>query len=261
MNKIAIIPVRSGSKRLPKKNYKSFNSRTLAEIARDKCLATGIFDKVIISSDDPIFEELVNCNEVDFLLRNQYLSGDNATTDVVIDFFFKEFYSCESILWVNSVSPLQSIQDIKNCGLRLNDPEVDSVMATNTLYQHCCIKSEPLNFNPNKSFEMTQDLEPIQRYVYSCMGWKRETYVKHRCEGFKGLFPGNMALVETSILAGMLIKYEEDFILCSKIEEAMGFAPNLDITNDNSHLIKQKNLASQSILKPNQHMLVSKLAN
>ena len=57
MNKIAVIPVRSGSKRLPKKNYKSFNSRTLAEIARDKCLNSGIFDKVIITSDDPVFEE------------------------------------------------------------------------------------------------------------------------------------------------------------------------------------------------------------
>ena len=33
MNKIAVIPVRAGSKRLPKKNYKSFNSRTLVEIA------------------------------------------------------------------------------------------------------------------------------------------------------------------------------------------------------------------------------------
>jgi hypothetical protein len=38
-----------------------------------------------------------------------------------------------------------------------------------------------------------------------------------------------MALVEASILAGMLIKYEEDFILCSKIEEAMGFIPNIDM--------------------------------
>ena len=48
MNKIAVIPVRSGSKRLPKKNYKSFNSRNLVEIARDKCLASGIFDEIII---------------------------------------------------------------------------------------------------------------------------------------------------------------------------------------------------------------------
>ena len=229
MNNIAVIPVRSGSKRLPKKNYKSFNSRNIAEIARDKCLSTGIFDKVIISSDDPFFEELVNCNEVEFLLRNENLAGDDATTDKVVDFFFKEFPSCESILWVNSVSPLQSIQDIKNCGLRLNDPNVDCVMAVNTLYQHCCIANEPLNFNPNNPFEKTQDLVPIQRYIYSCMGWKKEAYVKHRSRGFKGLFPGRMALVEASILAGMLIKYEEDFIVCSKIEEAIGFVPNSDV--------------------------------
>ena len=229
MNKIAVIPVRSGSKRLPKKNYKPFNSRNLAEIARDKCLASGIFDKIIISSDDPVFKELVNCNEVEFILRTEGLAGDDATTDIVVDFFFEEFSSCESILWVNSVSPLQSIQDIKNCGLRLNDPDVDCVMAVNTLYQHCCIANKPLNFNPNNSFEKTQNLEPIQRYIYSCMGWKRKTYVKYRSEGFKGLFPGNMGLVEASVLAGMLIKYEEDFILCSKIEEAMGFVPNAAI--------------------------------
>ena len=41
MDKIAVIPARAGSKRLPKKNYKSFNSRTLVEIARDKCLAAN----------------------------------------------------------------------------------------------------------------------------------------------------------------------------------------------------------------------------
>ena len=228
MDKIAVIPVRSGSKRLPKKNYRSFNSRTLAEIARDKCLASGIFDKVVISSDDPFFEELVNCNKVEFLERTENLAGDDATTDIVIDFFFEEFPSCESILWVNSVSPLQSIDDIKNCGLRLNNPEVDCVMAINTLYQHCCISNKPLNFEPNNAFEKTQDLEPIQRYIYSCMGWKRNTYVKYRNDGFKGLFPGNMALVEASMLAGMLIKYEEDFIICSKIEEAMNTFYNKD---------------------------------
>ena len=221
MSRIAVIPVRSGSKRLPKKNYKSFNSRNIAQIARDKCLAAGIFDKVIISSDDPFFEKLINCNEVEFLLRDKNLADDNATTDLVIDYFFQELSYCESILWVNSVSPLQSIQDIKNCGLRLNDPEVDCVMAVNTLYQHCCIGNAPLNFDPNNSFEKTQDLEPIQRYIYSCMGWKRETYVEHRNRGFKGLFPGRMALVEASVLAGMLIKYKEDFDLYKEIEKAI----------------------------------------
>ena len=228
MNRVAVIPVRSGSQRLPKKNYINFNSRNLAEIARDKCLIAGIFDKIIISSDDEIFEELVNCKEVHFLKRNEELASDEATTDLVVDFFFEKMPFCESILWVNSVSPLQSVQDIKNCGLRLNDPNVDCVMAVNTMYQHCCISKEPLNFNPQNPFEKTQDLKPIQRYIYSCMGWKRESYVKSRREGFRGLFPGKIELVEASLLAGMLIKYQEDFELCSKIETALGLAPKID---------------------------------
>ena len=237
MSKIAVIPVRSGSKRLPKKNYKSFNSRTLAEIARDKCLASGIFDKVIISSDDAFFEELVNRKQVEFMQRTEQLAGDDATTDMVIDFFFEQLPSCETLLWVNSVSPLQSIEDIKNCGTSLHDPNVDCVMAVNTLYQHCCISNKPINFNPNNSFEKTQDLEPVQRYIYSCMGWRRKTYVEYRNQGFKGLFPGNISLVEASTLAGMLIKYEEDFILCSKIEEAMSkFNKNNFLGNSNTHI-------------------------
>jgi CMP-N-acetylneuraminic acid synthetase len=237
MSKIAVIPVRAGSKRLPKKNYKSFNSRTLAEIARDKCLAVGIFDKVIISSDDPFFAELVNCKQVEFMQRTEQLAGDDATTDMVIDFFFEQLPSCETLLWVNSVSPLQSIEDIKNCGTSLHDPNVDCVMAVNTLYQHCCISNKPINFNPNNSFEKTQDLEPLQRYIYSCMGWRRKTYVEYRNQGFKGLFPGNISLVEASTLAGMLIKYEEDFILCSKIEEAMSkFNKNNFLGNSNTHI-------------------------
>ena len=70
------------------------------------------------------------------------------------------------------------------------------------------------------------------------MGWKRETYVKSRKEGFKGLFPGNMSLVEVSTLAGMLIKYEEDFILCSQIEKAINvFHNQVKVNSKKSQII------------------------
>ena len=226
MKNIAVIPLRSGSKRLPKKNYKSFNSKNLVQIARDKCLEAGIFDKIIISSDDTYFEEFVNCDDVQFILRKKDLANDDATTDKVVDFFFEEFSACQSILWVNSVSPLQSVDDIRKCGIRLMDSKVDCVMATNTLFQHCSISNIPINFDPNNPFEKTQDLEPVQRYIYSCMGWKRDTYLNHRNKGFRGLFPGKMSLVEVSVLAGMLIKHKEDFVLCSKIEEALNSISN-----------------------------------
>lgn len=238
MKNIAVIPVRSGSKRLPKKNYIPFNSRNLVQIARDKCLDAGIFDKIIISSDDSYFEEFVNCDDVQFLLRKKDLADDVATTDKVVDFFFEEFSDCESILWVNSVSPLQSVEDIRKCGIRLMDSKVDCVMATNNLSQHCSISNIPINFDPNNAFEKTQDLEPVQRYVYSCMGWKRVSFLNHRKKGFKGLFPGQMSLVEVSVLAGMLIKHKEDFVLCSKIDEALNSVSNITALRSISMLKK-----------------------
>ena len=45
MDKLAAVPALSGSKRLPKKNFMSFNSRTLVEIIRGKCLASDILIK------------------------------------------------------------------------------------------------------------------------------------------------------------------------------------------------------------------------
>ena len=42
-----------------------------------------------------------------------------------------------------------------------------------------------------------------------------------------------MSLVEVSTLAGMLIKYEEDFVLCSQIEKAIDVFNNHVIDNHN----------------------------
>ena len=96
--KIAIIPLRSGSKRLQKKiiNYLIW---TLAEIARDKCFASDIFDKIVISRNYPYFKKLTNCNKVDFLQRKSYLTDNNTTTDVVVDFFIWKFH----FLWTNTL--------------------------------------------------------------------------------------------------------------------------------------------------------------
>ena len=61
----------------------------------------------------------------------------------------------------------------------------------------------------------------------------------------KGLFPGNMELVKASMLAGLLIRYDEDVVLCSKIEEAIFTVQKSDIlSNQSCDNYKQKNTIS-----------------
>jgi len=49
--KVAIIPAREGSKRIPRKNIKLFAGRPIIEYSIKAGIGTGLFDKVIVSTD------------------------------------------------------------------------------------------------------------------------------------------------------------------------------------------------------------------
>jgi len=50
--KIAVIPARGGSKRIPRKNIKSFHGKPILAYSIEAALSSGLFDRVIVSTDD-----------------------------------------------------------------------------------------------------------------------------------------------------------------------------------------------------------------
>ena len=83
---IAIIPARGGSKRIPRKNIKDFFGKPLIAYTIEAALASNLFDKVIVSTDD---EEIATVSkqygaQVPFL-RPKELSDDFTITQDVID--------------------------------------------------------------------------------------------------------------------------------------------------------------------------------
>lgn len=52
MNRIAIIPARGGSKRIPRKNIKDFCGKPMIAWSIEAVKASGCFDKIIVSTDD-----------------------------------------------------------------------------------------------------------------------------------------------------------------------------------------------------------------
>ncbi len=49
---VAVIPARGGSQRIPRKNIKLLNGKPLIAYSIQTALASGLFDKVIVSTDD-----------------------------------------------------------------------------------------------------------------------------------------------------------------------------------------------------------------
>jgi N-acylneuraminate cytidylyltransferase len=79
--KVAIIPARGGSKRIPRKNIKPFCGKPILAYSIEAAIKSGIFDEIIVSTDDPEIANMV----LEFgakvpFLRSSKNSSDTATT-------------------------------------------------------------------------------------------------------------------------------------------------------------------------------------
>jgi pseudaminic acid cytidylyltransferase len=91
MSSIAIIPARSGSKRIPSKNLREFNGVPNIVRTIKMAIESNLFEKVVVSTDSQEIADLASSSgaEVPFL-RSKELSDDFATTmDVIQDVFAK----------------------------------------------------------------------------------------------------------------------------------------------------------------------------
>ena len=83
--KVAVIPARGGSKRIPRKNVREFADKPMIAHSIECALNSSAFDRVIVSTDDEQIAEIArrHCAEVPFM-RPAELSNDHAGTTEVI---------------------------------------------------------------------------------------------------------------------------------------------------------------------------------
>lgn len=115
--KIAIIPARGGSKRIPRKNIKVFHGKPMIAYSIEAAKRSGCFDRIIVSTDD---QEIANIAmkygaEVPFF-RPANISNDHATTmDVMehaIQYLAKQEISPEFICCIYATAPFILADDL-----------------------------------------------------------------------------------------------------------------------------------------------------
>jgi N-acylneuraminate cytidylyltransferase len=94
MARIAIIPARSGSKRIPKKNFLKINGKPMVSHAIGLAESTDLFDEIVVSLDSHGEDKLFESEAVALHYRPNDLGKDDATTiDVIRDVITERGYS------------------------------------------------------------------------------------------------------------------------------------------------------------------------
>lgn len=123
--KIAVIPARGGSKRIPRKNIKNFCGKPMIAWAIDVAKASGIFDHVIVSTDDvEVAKVATDCGaEVPFIRPSELSDDYTGTTEVIshaTQWAVEQGWKISAVCCVYPTAPFLQVTDLER-GLQALD--------------------------------------------------------------------------------------------------------------------------------------------
>jgi pseudaminic acid cytidylyltransferase len=121
--RIAVIPARGGSKRIPRKNIRDFFGKPMISWSIEAAKGSGIFDLIIVSTDDSEIAEIAkNLSANVPFERPASLSGEySGTTEVVAhatNWALQQGWELSEVCCIYATAPYLCSQDLK-LGLEL----------------------------------------------------------------------------------------------------------------------------------------------
>lgn len=116
--KIAVIPARGGSKRIPRKNIRPFLGKPIIAYSIEAAYQSGLFDHVIVSTDDEEIAEVAQQfgAEVPFSrpkkLADEF-TGTNAVVKHAIQWFTKQGQQVDYVCCIYATAPFVQTRFLK----------------------------------------------------------------------------------------------------------------------------------------------------
>lgn len=132
-NVLAVIPARGGSKRIPKKNIKSFLGKPIIYYSIDAALKSNLFDEVMVSTDD---EEVIEVSKklgasVPFLRSPETASSNSPVKDVITEVlkqYTEKGKQFDYICCILPAAPLITVKNLTTTFELLKGKNIDAVV-------------------------------------------------------------------------------------------------------------------------------------
>lgn len=180
----ALIPLRSGSKRLPNKNILELNNKKLYQHTVDLAIQSGA-EKIIISTDIiEILEDYQN-DFVEVISRSIDLCRDDTPISAVLLETINRKKITGTVVLLQATSPLRNSQDINNALSLLSRREHDIVMSvteadSSVLKWGQIIDNKFMPFGDRLySFSNFQALPPVYKPNGAVYAMEAEWFVKN----------------------------------------------------------------------------------
>jgi CMP-N-acetylneuraminic acid synthetase len=132
--RLAVIPARGGSKRIPRKNIRDFAGRPMIGYAIGAAREAGVFDRIVVSTDDAEIAAIAKEQgaEVPFM-RPAELANDTASAIGVVEHAVASLdkigWCAEGIIYLQPTSPFRGAPFVKDAVSLLRAGDSDTVVS------------------------------------------------------------------------------------------------------------------------------------
>jgi len=217
----AFLPCRSGSERVKFKNTRQFSStkESILEIKIKQLITVDLFDKIIISTNDPLVKNIAQSFSSDRRIvlddRPDVFANSNTKTDDLIA-YANSIIEEGDIVWTHATSPFVGSkiynEAIQEYGNSLGNG-YDSLMSVKEIKNFLWKEGGPMNYDYKKQkWPRTQDIDPIFEVNNAIFITNKNIY-----KNLNNRIGERPFLFKMDSLSSFDIDWEDDFILAQKL--------------------------------------------
>lgn len=195
MSAVAIIPARGGSKRIPRKNIRDFCGKPMLGWPLETALGTGLFSKVIVSTDDDEVASIAGGLGAEISERPAELSGDHASFQGVMEYEARRLVGQDQpdhLCFILATAVFLTAEMLRDGAARMGTGQWDFAI-------HAAPFPSPVQrafvltksggtrmMHPENYYTRSQDLEPAFYDVGQCYWGRLECFLKAPGASFYG---------------------------------------------------------------------------
>ena len=205
MKVVAIIPIKSKSTRVKRKNFKKISqNKPLFKFFLEK-IKKCKFDCIYVDTDSKEIARYCEKNRIKVIKRKRRLAQDNANGNDLLNYHSK-LINADLYFQLFITAPLLSVKTINKCiKLLKTRKKYDSIFTCHNIYSWFWFQKKPINYLP-KVLPRSQDAKPITMETTGLYGIKSNALKKYKCRiGKKPFF------YEVSKKESLDLDTEDDF--------------------------------------------------
>jgi len=178
MKTIAIVPIKSESERIKKKNFRLLNECPLYVHLLRK-LQKSNFDEIYVDTDSSEVKEFLEETDFIHIPRLPKLAESNANGNDLLN-YHASIIEADYYFQLFITAPLLKVKTINSAIEILHNNNNDSIFTANEIYSWFWYNNEPVNYNPNV-LPRSQDAKPIIRETTGLYGISKDSLLRNKC--------------------------------------------------------------------------------